>query len=147
MLGDARSLRLRPSVRPPLRRFDSFIRRSTSCAAPNAGSLFPGCGRARKDRDRLEGLVGWSNGAMFSAPHYAATCTEDQRDKGNIAGQVARIPCCVLPWKAIGRNVNGHLIGTRERILIRLHRESNHLAKSNVMQYPALCRGAAQGVP
>lgn len=36
--------------------------------------------------------MGWSNGAMFSAPHYAVTCTEDQRDKGNIAGQVARIP-------------------------------------------------------
>ncbi|KAG7188711.1 hypothetical protein KM043_008333 [Ampulex compressa] len=104
--------------------------RAPLAAAPNAGSLFSGSGRARKDRDRLEDLGVVGRGGV-SAPRYAATCIEDQRDKAgrNIDEQVARIPCCARPWKGTERNVNGHLIGTRECILIRLHRDSNHLAK------------------
>lgn len=82
------------SLPSPLPGRDSILlygdpRAEAAAATPNAGSLFSGSGRARKDRDRLEYFWGG-----VSAPYYAATCIEDQRDKesGNSAGQVASHP-------------------------------------------------------
>lgn len=81
-------------------RFYSFVLLSTSYATLNAGSLYSGSGRARKDRDRLENfrVVVWDG---VSTPHYAATCTADQRElkerKVHLLDKWLASPCCVPP--------------------------------------------------
>lgn len=84
---------------------------------------------------RTFGVVVWD----VPAPHYAATCTVDQRElreRGahcRTSGSHPPAACHPIGKGHTGRNVNGHLIATRERIVIRVHRDSNHLAKSSVM--------------
>lgn len=134
---DYEVLRIFPTPRP-----DSVLLcdpRSTSYATLNAGSLYSSSGRARKDRDRLEDFWGGRMGRSVPAPHYAATCTVDQRELREqgahcrTSGSHPPAACHPIGKGHTGRNVNGHLIATRERIVIRVHRDSNHLAKSSVM--------------
>lgn len=102
-----RGLCISTPLSPPLQldlplspRFYSFVLLSTSYATLNAGSLYSGSGRARKDRDRLENFrVVVRDGV--STPHYAATCTADQRElkerKVHLPDKWLASPCCLPP--------------------------------------------------
>lgn len=91
---------IRASLAP---RFDSFVRRSTSYATLNAGSLYSGSGRARKDRDRLEDFGVVVPGRCFCATlrsnmHRGSKGAEGA--ESTLPDKWLASPCCVPPHRS-----------------------------------------------
>lgn len=82
-------------------RFDSFVRRSTSYAALNAGSLYSGSGRARKDRDRLEDFLGVVvPGRCFCATLRSNMHRGSKGAESTLPDKWLASPCCVPPHRS-----------------------------------------------